>query len=65
LIGELAPPGSMTEAYAWQIVAYVVGGAAGAWLAGAVVDAVSVEAASACAPLAVGAGLLVALAGRR
>jgi MFS family permease len=65
LIGELAPLGSMTEAYAWQIVAFVVGGAAGAWLAGALVDAVSVEAALACAPLAAGAGLLVALAGRR
>jgi MFS family permease len=65
LIGELAPPGSLTEAYAWQIVAAVVGSAVGAWLAGAVVDAVSVEAALACAPLAAGAGLLAALAGRR
>jgi MFS family permease len=65
LVSELAPAGSLTEAYAWQIVAYVVGSAGGAWLAGAVVDAVSVEAALACAPLAAGAGLLVALAGRR
>jgi MFS family permease len=65
LIGELAPRGAMTEAYAWQIVAFVAGSAVGAWLAGAVVDAVSVEAALACAPLAAGAGLLVALAGRR
>ena len=64
LIGELAPPESMTEAYAWQIVAFVAGSAVGAWLAGVVVDAVSVEAALACAPLAAGAGLLVALAGR-
>ena len=64
LIGELAPPGSMTEAYAWQIVAFVSGSAAGAWIAGALVDEVSVEAALACAPLAATAGLLVAEAGR-
>jgi MFS family permease len=65
LIGELAPPESMTEAYAWQLVAFVAGSAAGALLAGAVVDGLSVEAALACAPVAAGAGLLVALAGRR
>jgi MFS family permease len=65
LVGALAPAGSVTEAYAWQIVAYVGGSALGAWLAGAVVDAVSVEAALACAPVAAAAGLLLALAGRR
>jgi MFS family permease len=65
LVGQLAPPGAMTEAYAWQIVAYVAGSSIGAWLAGALVDAVSVEAALACAPLLAAAGLLVALAGRR
>jgi MFS family permease len=65
LIAELAPPGSLTEAYAWQVVAFVAGSALGAWLSGAVVDALSVEAALACAPLAAGAGLLVALARRR
>ena len=55
----------MTGAYAWQIVAYVGGSAVGAWLAGVVVDAVSVEAALACAPMAAGAGVALALAGRR
>jgi MFS family permease len=65
LVGQLAPPSAMTEAYAWQIVAYVGGSAVGAWLAGVLVDALSVEAALACAPLAAAAGLLVALAGRR
>jgi MFS family permease len=65
LVGRLAPPGAMTEAYAWQIVAYVAGSSVGAWLAGALVDAVSVEAALACAPLLAGGGLLVALTGRR
>jgi hypothetical protein len=34
LIGALAPDGATTEAYSWQIVGYVVGSAAGAWLAG-------------------------------
>jgi MFS family permease len=65
LVGELAPQGALTEAYAWQIVGYVAGGAAGAWLAGIVVDELGVTAALAAAPLAAVAGLLVALAGRR
>jgi MFS family permease len=65
LVEQLAPAGSTTEAYAWQIVAYVTGGAAGAWLAGTLVEAVSVAAALACAPVAAAAALLVALAGRR
>jgi MFS family permease len=65
IVGELTPAGAMTEAYAWQIVASVAGGAVGAWLAGTVVERISVEAALACAPLAATAGLLVALAGRR
>jgi MFS family permease len=65
LVSDLAPPGATTEAYAWQIVAYVAGSSVGAWLAGALVEAVSVEAALACAPLVAAAGVLVALAGRR
>jgi predicted MFS family arabinose efflux permease len=55
----------LTEAYAWQIVAYVCGSSVGAWVAGAVVDEIGVAAALACAPAAAGAGLLVAFAGRR
>jgi MFS family permease len=65
LIGALAPDGATTEAYSWQIVGYVVGSAAGAWLAGAMVEAGGVGAALACAPLAAAIGLLVALGGRR
>jgi MFS family permease len=65
LIGDLAPPGATTEAYAWQIVAYVAGSALGAWLAGAVVEASGVETALACAPAFAAAGLLIALSGRR
>jgi predicted MFS family arabinose efflux permease len=55
----------MTEAYAWQIVGYVAGSAAGAWLGGVVVDLVGVAAALACAPASAALGLLVALARRR
>jgi MFS family permease len=65
LIGELAPEGAVTEAYAWQIVGYVAGSAGGAWLGGVVVDAVGVATALACAPASAALGLLVALARRR
>jgi MFS family permease len=65
LIGELASEGSATESYAWQIVAYVLGGACGAWLAGLAVDTVSAQAALALAPATALCGLLVALGGRR
>ena len=65
LIATLAPHGAVTEAYAWQIVAYVSGSAAGAWLAGVVVEQAGVTAALACAPGAAALGLLVAVAGRR
>ncbi len=65
LIGELAPEGATTEAYAWQIVGYVAGSAGGAWVGGVVVDAVGVAAALACAPASAALGLLVALARRR
>ena len=65
LVGELAPEGALTEAYAWQIVAYVTGSAVGAWIAGVIVEEVSVTAALACAPATATLGVLVAFAGRR
>ena len=65
LVGELAPEGALTEAYAWQIVAYVSGSAVGAWVAGMLVEEVGVTAALACAPAAAALGLLVAVVGRR
>ena len=55
----------ITEAYAWQVVAYVAGSAIGAWLAGILVDELGVQTALAGAPLAAGIGLLVALTGYR
>ncbi len=65
LIGDLAPAGAVTESYSWQIVGYVAGSAVGSWLAGVVVEQVSVTAALACAPLAAALGMVVALTGRR
>jgi MFS family permease len=65
LVGELSPPGATTEAYAWQIVAYVAGSSVGGWLAGTMVEELSVEAALACAPVMAAAGLAVAIIGRR
>ena len=65
LIGTLAPEGTLTEAYSWQIVANVTGSAAGAFLAGLLIEHASVDWALASASIACGLGLLVALAGRR
>ena len=65
LIGMLAPEGTATEAYSWQIVANVTGSAVGAFLAGVLVEHASVDWALASASIACGLGLLVALAGRR
>jgi MFS family permease len=64
LVVQLAPPGALTEAYAWQIVGYVAGNAAGAWIAGAAIDSIGVAAALTVAPLAAAAALALALATR-
>jgi MFS family permease len=65
LIGGLAPIGTATEAYSWLIVANTSGSAAGAFLAGLLIDHASVSWAIGSASIACGLGLLVALAGRR
>jgi MFS family permease len=65
LIGTLAPDGTETEAYSWQIVANVTGSAAGALLAGVLIEEASVDWALASASISCGLALLVALAGRR
>jgi MFS family permease len=41
LIGDVAPRGSITEAFAWPITAIAIGAAAGSATAGAIVDATS------------------------
>ena len=65
LIGMLAPEGTQTEAYSWQIVANTTGYAAGAFFAGILIDQASVDWALGSASIACGLALLVTLGGRR
>jgi len=65
LVAKLAPLGTATEAYSWQIVANVMGAAAGSLIAGLLAEEASVEWALATAGIACTAGFLLALAGRR
>jgi MFS family permease len=65
LVGALSPEGTATEGYSWLIVANTAGSAAGAFLAGVLVERASVDWALASASMACGLCLLVALAGRR
>jgi MFS family permease len=65
LVERLAPPGTSTEAYSWQIVAGAVGFGAGSVLAGVLVEQASVPWALGSAALACGAGFVIALAARR
>jgi MFS family permease len=65
LVDAVAPPGTSTEAYSWQIVATVTGAAAGSILAGLLVEQASVGWALAIASISCGLALLVGLARRR
>jgi MFS family permease len=65
LIERLAPAGTSTEAYSWQVVATAVGAGAGSVAAGVLVERASVSWALGSAALACGAGFLIALASRR
>ena len=65
LIDEFTPEGTATEGYSWLIVANTAGSAAGALLAGLLVDGAGVDWALASASIACGLGLLVALGFRR
>jgi MFS family permease len=65
LVDRLAPRGTATEAYSWQIVANVMGAAIGSFVAGVLAEQVSVEWALASAGIACAAGFAVAVAGRR
>ena len=65
LVDRLAPPGTETEAYSWQIVANVMGAAAGSLIAGLLAEEVSVEWALATAGIACAAAWVFAVAGRR
>ncbi len=61
LVERLAPAGTSTEAYSWQIVAGAVGFGAGSAVAGVLVERASVPWALGSAALACGAGFLIAL----
>lgn len=65
LIGALAWEGTVTQAYSWQIVANVTGRAAGAFLAGILIDQAGVDSALASASISCGIADVVAVAGRR
>jgi MFS family permease len=65
LIDEFTPEGTATEGYSWLIVANTAGSAAGAFLAGLLIDGPGVDWALASASIACGLGLLVALGLRR
>ena len=65
LVDRLAPAGTATEAYSWQIVANVMGASAGSFIAGLLAQEAGVEWALATAAIACGIGFLVAVAGRR
>ncbi len=64
LVDRLAPAGTATEAYSWQIVANVMGASAGSVIAGLLAQEAGVEWALATAAIACAAGFLVAVAGR-
>jgi dipeptide/tripeptide permease len=64
LVDKLAPPGTATEAYSWQIVANVMA-AAGSFAAGVLAEEAGVEWALATAGIACTLGFVVAVAGRR
>jgi len=65
LVERLAPVGTSTEAYSWQIVATAVGFGAGSVLAGVLVERASVPWALGSAALACGAGFVIGLAARK
>jgi MFS family permease len=65
LVDVVAPAGTTTEAYSWQIVATVMGAAVGSIVAGLLAEHASVEWGLATAALACGGALLIAVARRR
>jgi MFS family permease len=65
LVDRLAPSGTQTEAYSWQIVANVMGAAAGSVIAGVLAESASVEWALAAPSIACAAALVLAVTRRR
>lgn len=65
LVGELAPAGTVTEAFAWLITLFTTGAAAGSAVTGFALDHAGMGTAAATAVVGLVAGTLVQVAGRR
>jgi len=65
LIGDLAPRGTATEAFAWRITLFACGSSLGSAAGGAVLDRTDLHWAAACGVLGVGGCLLTLLLGHR
>jgi MFS family permease len=65
IAGDVAPPGTETEAYTWPVTSLVVGLAIGNWAAGALVEAVDWRAAFLVSAGGAGLSALLAAARRR
>ena len=65
LIGELAPRGTATEAFAWLVTLFACGSSAGSAVVGVVLDRAGPHLAAACGAAGVACCLLVLVAGYR
>jgi MFS family permease len=65
LVGDVAPPGALTEAFAWPITAIAIGAAGGSAVAGAIAQSVGWREGFVAVVAAGCAAATVALAGRR
>ncbi|TDV54937.1 MFS transporter [Actinophytocola oryzae] len=65
LIGELAPRGTTTEAFAWLITLFAFGNSAGSAVVGVVIDGAGLHWAAACSVLGTGWCLVALLGGYR
>jgi MFS family permease len=63
LIGELAPRGTTTEAFAWLVTLFACGSSAGSAIVGVVLDGAGLHWAAACSVLGAGGCLVTLLAG--
>jgi hypothetical protein len=65
LIGQLAPQGTTTEAFAWLVTLFTAGASVGAATAGSILDSGNLHVAAANAGLGAAACLLLVAAGYR
>jgi MFS family permease len=65
LIGDLAPPGTTTEAFGWLVTLFALGNSAGSAVVGIVLDHAGLRWAAACSVIGVGGCLVTLFAGYR